>query len=222
MPQTPPPPQAVPVFQQQQQQQSPVAVESSTNNNTKNTSDSESTSVSNPAAYLSATQIVNNNTGIFSFGNGISRPSTTVNLTGYMDGGDGFGTRYGAAITLTKSFGGKAKRLSDELIEARNRQLRIENEARISKVCANIAEQGLTLNYNQLHESSELHECNGMFLVAEAKSEASAILEEVRAMRAANQHLLGIVEGLERRNRSLKNQLRQVYSQPQTPLNDGE
>lgn len=210
MPQTPPPPPPQVIYTKQ-----PVAVES----NTSNKSNSESTSAASPSAHLSATQIVNNNTGIFEFGQGISRPTTTLSVTGYTDGGDGFGHRYGVAITLSKSFGGNAKKLSDDLIEARNRHLRIENEARISKVCANIAGQGLTLNYNQLHESSELHECNGMFL---AKTEAREILAEVRAMKEANAHLLSIVEGLQNRNNQLKRQLESVYTRQQVPQNDGE
>lgn len=230
MPQVPPatPPQNPPAIvqeqdQNQQQSQNPTTNITSYDEN-ESRSQSESTSLVNQSPLSSNTQINNTNGDYFGFGIGISRPVPTISGSVYMEP---YTNDIGFAVSFSVPIGGRAEKLSTTYIEARNRETRIENSARIASVCNNMAKEGVLINYEMLPEDDELHFCRN-FVIAARTPEIQAnnaivippppIIQETSVNNVSQQEL----ELLRRQNEALKKKLQYLYERDQMPINDGE
>lgn len=132
-PQTPPP--SVPV--------QVVPVETSTNTmNTQNgsNSDSKSKSESDSSQNNSQQNInVNNNTSVASWGTGISRPLTTLNLSAFTDRDGGVGS----VVTISIPLGGRSHKNFTNKIED---EVALRSEIQLASACANIAAAGINID----------------------------------------------------------------------------
>lgn len=225
--QPPAQPPAQPVVQQQQQQQqqqpsnnfSPSA-EVNPQSSTSSYSDSDNEVVNHQSSVLSNTQINTGNATKYSYGNGITRPVTSLTMSAYRDA---YSNDVGLAVGITVPLGRQSARLSDRMINARINTTVIANSGQIASTCANIRSAGFTLNNEVLPPDSPLRVCNDL-LVAVQPTVAKTVVKDTSDLEALRSELAAMKEEARSiivENRKLRQQLDSYYRHNDKPMRDG-
>ena len=173
------------------------------NNNSEANAQSESTG----NVEQSNININNIQAGEYGYGPGITRPTPFFSGTLFLTD-DGYGnTNKGGQISFVVPLGGgKSSRLSEELISARTRDIRIVNAQSLLSICNSARAQGLEINYENLPEDSVLHGCNGIFIEKAPVTQAAVD----NSTNLLLQQMQKTINELKRTNESLQQQLNNI------------
>lgn len=216
------PPQVYDTTPQQEQYQTQAAALGLYNGNSSYTeSESEANVIQSPSS--SNIQINNNGSSEFSYGVGYRRP--VPNFTGGMfidQRGD-----IGGQMTFTTYFGGgKSRKHSDRILNARAEAVEIANATNFMSLCNSIHAQNLDINYSGLSDKT-ITRCNGLIakrtMHQEPKTKEVTDLSQLSNQELINK-MMATIEKLEYSNRKLRKQLEEVYAQDEVnPFDpDGE
>lgn len=114
------------------------------------------------ANSVSSNQGVNNNNAFsstYSFGPGISCPTPSFAVSTTTAGGDGWGggyssgsSSYGASVSYIHPIGGDVGAACKELVQGITRQRQLDTDVNMIKVCANLAQSGITVDVKEFPE----------------------------------------------------------------------